>query len=103
AGQVGALVPELGAVADLLEQGGEKSRGVEALARCRNAELRFGQMPGQHPRVVAVPLNRAGVARNPMLLQAGGTLGDGAGEEDARDGRAFPERGLRREPALAEG
>src|ERR1700719_4780157 len=101
-GQVGALVPELGAMTDLLEQVGEKSGRVEALARCRNAELRFGQVPGQHPRVVAMALDGAGVARDPMLLQARGTLADGAGEKDARHRRAFPERGLGREPALAE-
>src|SRR6202165_5993046 len=103
AGQVGALVPELRPTADLFEQVRKKGGRVQAFARCRNAELCFGQVPSQHPRVVAIPLNSTRVAWDAMLLEPRGTLGDGAGEEEALHGRAFPERGLGRQPALTEG
>src|SRR5260370_38085217 len=72
--QAGALVPELRAMAAPLEQEREKSGRVEALARCPNAELGFGQVPSQHPGVVTMALDGAGVARASMLLQPRGTL-----------------------------
>src|ERR1700694_2035166 len=96
-------MPELGAVADLLEQVGDDARRVEALASCRNAELRFGQMPGQYAGVVAIALNGAGVARDAVFLEPRGALRDRSGEEDAPPGRAFPEWRLVRWPARAEG
>src|SRR5207245_2678045 len=103
AGQVGALVPELRAVADLLKQVGDQGSSIDALARRGNAKLRFGQVPGQHPGVVPIALDRTRVARDAVLLETRSALGDGAGEEDAGYGGAFPEGRLGGEPALAEG
>src|SRR4029077_7025826 len=103
AGQVGALGPELRAVADLVEQVGDEGRRVHALARSRSVELRFVQVPGQHAGVVAIALNGTGVAGDAVLLESRGALADGAGEEDAVPGRAFTEGRLGRKPTLAEG
>src|SRR2546429_6382979 len=91
AGQVGTLMPEFGAVTDLLEQVGDQGCRIDALARGGDAELRFGETPGQYPRVVAIPLDRAGVARNAVLLEPSRPLADRAREEDPRHGGAFPE------------
>jgi len=68
AGQVGALMPELWTVADLLEQVGDEGRRVHGLAPCRNPEPGFRQMTGEHAGVVAIALDSAGVARMPCFL-----------------------------------
>src|ERR1700674_1910175 len=96
-------MPELRAVAHLLEQVGDDARRVEAHAGWGNAELRFGQVAGEDAGVIAIALNRAGVAWDAVLLEPRGALGDRSGEENAGPGRAFPEGRLGRKPALAEG
>ena len=96
-------MPELRPVAELGEQIGHDAGRLECGARRAQPELGLSQVPREHTRVVAIALDSAGVTRDPMFLEPRRPLGDGPGKENARDRRAFPEGGLRREAALAEG
>src|SRR4051812_24467976 len=57
----------------------------------------------EDPAVVAMAVHAAGVAREPMLAKPRRRLMDRPAEVDARDRRALPERGLRRQLVAADG
>src|SRR5437867_3435875 len=59
-------------------------------------------LAGEDASVVAVPVHAAGVARQPMLAEAGRCLVDRSAEVHARDRRALPERSLRRKLVAAD-
>src|SRR5213594_3169540 len=59
-------------------------------------------LAGENASVVAVPVHAAGVARQPMLAEAGRCLVDRSAEVDAGDRRALPERSLRRKLVAAD-
>src|SRR5258708_39310761 len=58
---------------------------------------------GEDAGIVAMAMDRARVGRQTVLAQAGGPLGDGAGEIDARHRRALPVSRLRGQATLPEG
>src|SRR5947207_7368579 len=83
--QVGALVPELGAVAQLVQQETHRLSGLQLRPRNGHTEPSVGQVAGEDAGVVAITLDGAGVARNTVLLQSGRALADGTREKDAGD------------------
>src|SRR2546430_1839348 len=97
-----ARVPPRGAGRPLMEQGGEAAAGFPRRSVERDAEARLGEVASEHARVVAVALHRARVARDAVPLQAERRLHQRAGKVHPGQGRAFPVRRLRGQPALAE-
>ena len=77
AGEVAALVEELGRIGQLGRDEGRDRIGRQVRPIGLDAEVRPGDPGGQDPRVVARPVDRPGVGRHAVLLEALGALADG--------------------------
>ena len=102
-GEIAALVEELGRLGQLGADEARDRLGREVGPLRLDAEMRLRDPGGQHAGVVAGAVNGPGVGRHAVLLEALGALADRPAEEDAGHGRALPERGLDRQPALSDG
>ena len=95
-------MPHLGAARHLIEQERDDVAGIHRGSFERDAEARLGEVASEDARVVAVTLHGARVARDAVPLQAERRLHQRSGKVHPGQGRAFPVRRLRGQPALAE-